>query len=300
MPQPSVVSAKLETQNAPTSKMAEPKTALAKAESTPIATKTQPTTAPIKTLPTDTTSKMEPTSVQMDTTPTKASTQIEPEATTAKITPVTEEKLPQAASSAESAMAPEQKTDEPPKVEVSTTDVPKTVPEDTQEEAVKMEHSVAEVHITEESKPDLPKVKAEADVAVTSAVPVTAEEPTTHLAAEEALADGDVPGTETKPELPAPEAVIKEAQPDDHIELTEATKSLQQEKVQPKTQETQLVLEIEPVTEADSKEVADKQVKKIIDVTAPPETQTESTENIIKVRMNHLYKIYIYIYKWSI
>ncbi|KAG7217454.1 hypothetical protein INR49_021622 [Caranx melampygus] len=285
MPQPSAVSAKLETQVKPTSKMAEAKTAPAKAEPTPVATKTPPTTAPIKILPTDTTPKIGPTSVKMETTPTTASTQFEPEATTGKITLVTEEKQPQAASTAESViptMAPEQKTEELPKVEVSTTDVPITLPVDTQEEAAKMEHSVAEVHIAEESKPDLPKVKAETDVAVTSSVPVTdtAVEPPTHIADEEALA-GDVPRTETKPEVCAPEAIINEAQPDDHIEMTEATKSLQQEQVQPKTQETQLVLEIEPMIEAGSKEVADKPVKKTIDVTAPPETQTVSTENII-------------------
>ena len=101
---------------------------------------------------------------------------------------------------------------------------------------------------------------------------------------------GVFPLPETKPELSAPEKTIKGVQPDDYIKLTEPTNSLQQVEEQPKSQKPQLVLEVEPVTAADSKEMADTLVEKIIDIPSTPGTQPVSTKNIIvKVRMCPLY-----------
>lgn len=290
LPQPSPVSAKPETQATPATKKAEP---------TPAATKSQPTPAPIKAVPTVPTpkEKMEPTSVKMETTATAASAQIELETTliptTSKVSPVAAEKQPLAASTAEpiiQTVAPVQQTVVTPKVEVPNTDVPKTVPVENKEEAVKMELSVTEFPKAEESKPNLSKVKVEDGVTAASFFPLTEATvvPTSPIAAEVAIARV-VPGIETKPELSAPERVIKEVQPGDHNELTEPTKSLQQVEVQPKSQEPQQVLEEESVRAVDSKEMADKLIEKTIDITSTSETQPVSTKNIImKVRMSPL------------
>lgn len=294
MPQPSPISAKPEIQATPATKEAEPKIAPTKAEPTPAATKSQPTPAPIKAVPTVPSPKMEPASVKVETTPTAAATQIETTLipTTAQVSPVTEEKQPQAAPSAEPTiptMAPVKETVVPSKVKVPNTDVTKTVTMETKEEAVKKELNITKFPTAEESKPDLPKVKFEAGVAAASSFPVTEATvvPTSTIPTEIALG-GDVSGTETKPGLSATKRTVKEVEPDDHIKLTEPTKSSQQVEVQPKTQETPLPLKIESVIEEDSKEVADNLVEKITDVTSTPETQPVSTKSIIiKVRMGH-------------
>lgn len=293
MPQPSPVSAKPETQATPVTKNAEPKTAPTKAEPTPVATKSQPTPAPIDAVPTVPTpkAKMEPTSVKKETTAVSAQIKLEttPIPTTAKVSPVTAEKLPLAASTKEPimpTMAPVQQTVVTPKVEVLYTDVSKTVTVGDKEDVVKMELSVTEFSQTKESKPDLSKVKVEPGVDAALCIPVTEATPITPspIPAEVAMA-AVFPRTETKPELSAPERIIKEIQPDDQIKGTETTKSLQQVEVRPMSQEQQLELVVEPIIVADNKEVADKLVEKIIDATSTPETQPVSTENIIiKVR----------------
>lgn len=270
------VSAKPETLTTPATKKAEPKTSPTKAEPTPAATKPQPTPAPIKAVPTVPTpkAKMEPTAV---------SAQIEIETTriptTAKVSSVTAVKQPLAESTAEPilpTMATVQQKAVTPKVDMPNIDVPKTETVETREEAVKVEPG-----------PELPKVKADAGVAAASSFPVTEPTvvPTSPLAAEVAV-DGVVPGTETKPELSAaPEMIIMKVQPDDHIKPTEPTKV----EVQPKSQEPQLVLGVEPVIAADSKEIADKLVEKITDITSTPEIQPVSTKSIIiKVRIGPL------------
>ncbi|XP_035520783.1 protein piccolo-like [Morone saxatilis] len=287
IPQPSPVSAKPETQSNQATQKAEPKTAPTKAELIPMATESQPSPVPIKAVPTAK-AKMEPTSVKMGTTATAASAQIELETTltptTAKVSPVTAEKQPLEASTATSvipAMAPVKHTEVTQKVEVPKADIPKTLKVGGKEEAVELEYSVSEFPKTEESKPDLSTVKVEAGV-IASAFPVTKSTVslTSPIAAEVAMAKV-VPETETQPECPVYEEIIKEVQSDDHIKLTEPTQSLQQVKVQPKSQEPPLVMEVEPVVAADSKEVADEQVKKIMDVTSTTVTQLVSTENII-------------------
>lgn len=297
MPQPSPVSAKPENQATPAVKKAEPQTAPTKAEPTPVAPKSQPTHAPTKevtTVPTPE-AKMEPTSVKMETPATAASTQNKLETTLTptapKVLPITGENQTLAASTTEPiipTIAPVQQTVVTPNVEVPNTDVPKTLTVESKEKAVKVELSVTEFAQAEESKPDPPKVKVETDVAAASSVPVTEATValTSPIGAEVAM-DGGVPGTETKPEFSA----SAEMQPDDQIKLTEPIKSLQHVELEPKSQEPQLVLETEPLTEADSKEVADKLVEKCIDVTSTPEPQPISTKNItIKVRKAPLHK----------
>lgn len=286
MPQLSPVSTKPETQATPATKKAEHQTAPSKAEPTPVATKSQPTPDPIKAVPTVPTpkAKMEPTSIKMEITARAASAQIKADTTlipTARVSPIAAEKQPLAASIAES-IIPTMAPVATPKVEVPNADVPKTITVGNKEEAVKKDLSE-----TEFSKPDYSKIKDEAGVAAALSFPVNEVTlvPTSPIAAEVVMA-GVVPETETKPELSAPEIIVKEEQPYDHIKLTDTAKSLQQVVVQPKSQERQLVLEVEPIIAADRKEEPDKLVEKIFDVTSTPDTQPVSTKNIIiKVRM---------------
>lgn len=288
MPQPSPTSAKPETKTTLVTKKAESKTAPTKAEpnttpamaeATPVVPKSQPTPTPIEAAPTVSTlnAKMEPTSFKMETTVTAASAQIETETTikptTLKVSPVTAEKQPLAASTGESSiptMDPMQQTVVTEKVEVPNTDVPNTVTVGEKEEVAKMELSVTELPKTEDTKPDFSKVEADAASSEATVVPGPPKG---------AMA-GVIPGTETQPELSAPNRIIKEVQPDEN-KLTEPTKSLQKIEVQPKSQEPQLVLEVEPVIAADSKELADKLPEKTVDITSTLETQPVSTENII-------------------
>ncbi|XP_041650627.1 protein piccolo-like [Cheilinus undulatus] len=119
--------------------------------------------------------------------------------------------------------------------------------------------------IPKESKP----VQAEGDVAKVLPIPVTAATtaPTPPIAAEVATA-GAAPGIETKPELSAPERIIKDVLQDDHIKQPQPTKTLQQVEVQPKPEKLEQEYKLEPV----SKEVADKPVENIPDVTSVPES----------------------------
>nr|XP_008285673.1 PREDICTED: protein piccolo-like [Stegastes partitus] len=290
MPQPSPVPAKPETQAAPATPKAEPKTAPTKAEEKPGATKPQPVPAPIEAVPTVPTpkAKTEPTSVKMEAVATAASTQIEPETTPApkiaKVSPVTAEKQPLATPTAEPftpPMAPVQQPEVTPKVEVPNTDIPKTVTVEKKEEAVEMDISVAELPKAQESKHDLPEVKVDASAVMASATPMTAATtvPTETTAAE--AVSGVVPETETKAQVSVPERIIKEVQPDDDIKLTKPAESLQQVEVQPTTQEQQLTLEVKPVREPESKEIADKLEEKITDITSAPESKPVPTKSII-------------------
>lgn len=280
MAQPSPASAKLETQAAPATKKAEP---------TPAAMKSQPTPAPIRaaeTVPT-TKEKMEPTNATATSAQIELETAIIP--TAEKVSPVTTETQPSKASASEPiipTMTPMQQAVVTQKVEVPNTDVTKTVTVGDKEEAVKKELSVMDFPKTEESQVDLSTVKAEAGVDTASASPVTEAIPTSPFTAKVAVS----PVTETQTELAAPEVINKKEQLDDHVKLTEPIKSLQQVEVQPKSQEPQLALELEPVIKT-SEVVADKLVEKVIDITATSETQPVSTENvIIKVRMCSLDK----------
>lgn len=302
MSQPSPVSAKPEAHATLAIKKAEPQTTPTKAEPTSEATKSQPAPAAIKAIPTVLTPKAntEPTSVTTETMATAACAQIELKTTviptTARDSPVTTEKQLLAASTAEpniTTMAPLQETAVIPNVEVPNTDLPKTVTVRDKEEEVKMELSVTGRPKIEESKPSF---KVEAGITVASSSPVTETTfvPTFPVAAEVAMA-GVVQSTDKQPELSTPERIIKEVQPDDHIKLTEPTKSLQQVEVQPKSQEPQL--DAKPVTVADSKDMASKMVEEIIDITSSPETQPVSTKNIIiKVRMGPLKYIQYIVY----
>lgn len=276
MPQPLPVSAKPETQATLTTKKAEPQATPTKTEPTPVPTKSQPSPAAIKKVPTVPTpkEKMDPTSVKMDTMAKAATAQIEP--TTEKVSPVAAEKQP-LASTAEPPippLAPVQEIVVTPKVEVPNTDIPKTVT--VGDGLAKMEDSTKESYKTEESKPDISKIKAEAGVAVASSFPATEATvvPTFAIAAEDAVS-GIIPATETQPESFAPERIVKEVHPDDHIKLTVEVKSKSQE---------QLPVEAEPAIAADLKEVVDKLAEEKIAITSTQETQPVSTNMIIKVR----------------
>ena len=268
--------------------------AIKKAEPTPAATESQAKPAPIKAVPVPS-PKMDPTSVKMETTPTAALTQIEHKTTVipaaAKGSPVTEEKQPPVLFNAEPTMASLIKTDVPEKAEVSNADIPKTLSMETKEKEVKMEFSGMELPISEKSEPDIPKVKVDAGIATASLPPVTEATlvSTSPLAAEDALPG--VPVTEVKSTpVSAPETIIKEEKPDDEVKQTEPTKSVQQIEVEPDTaQETQLVSEAEPVTEADIKKMADTLAEKIV-VTSTPETPVSTKTILIKVSIGHLSK----------
>ncbi|XP_051808748.1 mucin-5AC-like [Acanthochromis polyacanthus] len=290
MPQPSPVPAKAETQATAAAKKAEPKTALTKAEEKPGATKPQPVPTPIEAVPTvpTTKAKAEPTSVKMEAVATAASVQIELETTKtpkiAKISPVIAEKQPLVASTAEPympPMAPVQQPEATPKVEVPNTDIPKTVTVESEKETMKMDIGVAEPPKAQESKPDLPEVKVEASVFTTSATPMTTATavPTETIQAE--AASVVVSETETKAQVSVSERSIKEVQLDDDIKLTKPAKSLQQIEVHPTTQEQQLTLEVQPVKEAESKEIADKLDERITDITSAPESQPVLTKSIM-------------------
>lgn len=202
----------------------------------------------------------------------------------------------------------------PGPVKVETVPTPKMEPTSVKMETMptgdfnQIQHGTTIIHTTEkispatkvpvsthqkikESETDLPKIKIEAGIAAASSPPVAEAtvESTSPIAAEDNLAVV-VPGTETKPTATsAPERVIREEQSHENIKLIEPTKSLYQIEVEPKTQETQLVLEAEPVIEAYSKKVDNKLVEIIIDDT--PETQPVSTKSIIiKVRIGPLYE----------
>lgn len=279
MPQPLPVSAKPETQATLTTKKAEPQATPTKAEPTPVATKSQPSPAAIKKVPTVPTpkEKTDPTSVKMDTTAKAATAQIKP--TTEMVSPVAAEKQP-LASTAEPPippLAPVQEVVVTPKVEVPNTDIPKTVTVGDKEGLAKMEDSTKESYKTEESKPDISKIKAEAGVAVASSFPATEATvvPTSAIAAEDAMS-GIIPATETQPESSAPERIVKEVHLDDHIKLTVEVKSKSQE---------QLPVETEPAIAADRKEVVDKLAEEKIAITSTQETQPVSSNMIIKVNM---------------
>ncbi|KAK1888296.1 Protein piccolo [Dissostichus eleginoides] len=252
------------------------------------ATKPEPTTPPIKAVPIVSTKKaqMEPTSVKLETMAKAASAEIKTEIaripTIATVSPVTADKQPLAASTAEAiipTMASVQKTTEKGKVVVPTTNVPKTVTVENKEEAVKVEFIETKDSKAKDSKPDIPKAKAVAGEAEASSFPVieATAVSTSSISAEVAMAKV-VPETEKIAELSAHGKIIKEVQADDHIQLTDLPTSLQQVEVQPKSQERQLVLEEQPT---DSKEIADKLVDNIIDITSTPETQQISTETVV-------------------
>lgn len=263
MAQPSPVSAKPETTAA--AKKAEPQSIPKKTEPTPAATKSQPAPAAIKEAPSVQTPKanMEATPVPTETTSAAACAQIKVQTTvmpkTANDSLVATDHQPLAASTTEpsiTTMPPLQETIVTTNAEVPSRDVAMPVTAIDKEEAVKMEPSVTEHPKTEESKP--------------TAVP------TPPVASE-------VAGTQ--PELSAPESTIMEVQPDDHIKLTESTKSVQQDEAQPKSQKPRQ--EKEPVIATDKKHTAKEMVKEIIDVTSSSETQPVSGQNIIiTVRMN--------------
>ncbi|KAF3854740.1 hypothetical protein F7725_022795 [Dissostichus mawsoni] len=252
------------------------------------ATKPEPTTPPIKAVPIVSTKKaqMEPTSVKLETMAKAASAEIKTEIaripTIATVSPVTADKQPLAASTAEAiipTMASVQKTTEKVTVVVPTTNVPKTVTVENKEEAVKVEFIETKDSKAKDSKPDIPKAKAVAGEAEASSFPVieATAVSTSSISAEVAMAEV-VPEMEKVAELSAHGKIIKEVQADDHIELTDLPTSLQQVEVQPKSQERQLVLEEKPT---DSKEIADKLVDNIIDIPSTPETQQISTETVV-------------------
>ncbi|XP_060891176.1 protein piccolo-like [Labrus mixtus] len=285
MSQPLPVSAKPETSAPPAT--AKPQTPPTKAEPKPSSAKSQPTTDPIKAIPTvpGPKAKMEPTSVVLETTPTAASTQIEVKTavipTTAKASPLISEKLPLATSKTEviESQALMKQTVETPIGEVPNTEVPKTETV-VNKEAVKLVSRVTEIPKAEESKPDLSTIKAEVHEAEPLSIPVTAATSVLTPTISEEVAT-TVPGIETKPELSAPERIIKEVPQDDHIKQIEPTKSLQQDEVQPISEEAQRVSEVEP----GSKKVAEKPVGNIADVTITPEKHPAPVQllsNIIK------------------
>ncbi|TNN86244.1 Protein piccolo [Liparis tanakae] len=137
---------------------------------TPVSAKpgTLATKKAVTTLPTQK-PKMETSSIKMEIMATEPSAEIKIQPTriptTATISPVKAEKLPLAASTAEfmtPTVATVQQTSGAPTVEVPNTGVPKTVTEQIREESVKVELSEPQYSKVEESKPDLPKVKAQA------------------------------------------------------------------------------------------------------------------------------------------
>ncbi len=252
MPQPSPPSAKPETQATLATKKAEP---------TPVATKSQPTPAPVEAEQTVLApkAKMEPTNKKIETMVTQIECQTTVIPTTAKVSPVTAEKQPLAASTTEPsmlAMALVQQTVVIQEVEDQNTDVSKIVTAGDKEEAAKMEFSVTEYPKTEESKPDISKVKVEAGVDVALPLTETTVILSSPFAAEMTSAEV-APGTETQKELAAPEMIMKKAQPDDHARLAEPTKSLQQVEAQPESLEPQWAVKVEPVVEGGGV-VADK------------------------------------------
>lgn len=276
MAQPLPVSTKPETSAA--AKKAEPQSIPKKEEPTPAATKYQPAAATIEEAPSVQTPKanMEATPVPKETTSTAPSAQIKVKTSvmpkTANVSLVATENQPLAAHTTEprtTTMPPLQETEVTTNVEVSSRDVAMPLTAIDKEEAVKMEPSVTEHPKTEESKP--------------TAVPTPP-------------VSSEVAGTQ--PELSAPESTIMEVQPDDHIILTESTKSLQHVEAQPKSQEPQQ--EKEPVIATDNKHTAKEMVKEIIDVTSSLETQPVFGQNIIiTVRMT-LLKLKIVCVFWGV
>lgn len=257
MGQPLPVSAKPETTVA--EKKAEPQSIPKKTEPTSAATKPQSAPAAIKEAPSVQTSKanMEATFAPTETTSTAACAQIKVKTTvmpkTTNDSLVETENQPLAASTTElsaTTMPPLQETG-------ATTEVPSrdvAMPVTAIDKEAKMER-VTEHPKTEESKP--------------TAVPIP-------------LVASEVAGTQ--PELSAPESTIMEVQLDDHIILTESTKSLQQIEAQPKSQEPQQ--EKEPLIATDKKHMTKEMAEQIIDVTSSSETQAVSGQNIIiTVRM---------------
>lgn len=273
--QPTAVSAKPETHSTLALKEAVPKITPAKAE--PVTTKSQHTPATIKAMSTTANANKEPTSEELETT-------VKP--TTAKDLPVPAQSQPSVTSTAEPNITTipllhDKKASS--NVEVPNIDVPKTVTVRDKEEALKMELSSTDHPKMEESKPNLSKVKVEADKAVSSYSPVTKATVVSgsHIAAEIAMT-GVVQSTDKQRELSSSERIIKQTA--DHIKLTEPTTSLQQVEVQTKSQEPQL--ETKPHLAADSKNVAGNLVEDNIDVTSSVETQLLTTKTIIiKVRI---------------
>lgn len=271
MPQPSPVPAKAEIQATPATKKAEPKTPTTKAEPTPEATKSQPTPSPMEAAPTVPApqAKAESTPIKTDvvsttTAPPQIKKEKTPLPTTAEVTSETVEKKPLPTSTIKSvtaAVAPVQQADVTPKVEVPNADVPKTI-------AVEKQGVEIYDDVTQERTTDFPKIKIEAGVATASSIPMT------DTIAAHAAVPGVVPETEIKPEVSAPEMIIKEAKP---------MKSLQQVEVPPKSAE-QPISEVKPVTAADSR---DLDFKKTTEVTSAPELQPVST--IVQVRITNVY-----------
>lgn len=283
MSQPTPVPALPEIKDTPTTSMAEPKTTLTEVETTA----TKPQTAPTATEEVPTT-KAKVESVMTETMVTKPSTQSElettPTFTTAEVSPTTEENQPLAAEPFIPSAMEKQLADETTEVKESDIKSSETASMEKKEQEI-MNVSEEELTKVEESKPALPSTESEALVSAVSSsqmneaenVPIstiTAEVKVTRIVAE----------TETKPEPSFPGGIITEIQPDEHIKLTEPKESLQQVELQPKSEEQQLVVK-ETVMEADVKEVIDKTVENITDVTSTPESTPVSTETqIIEVR----------------
>lgn len=265
MPQPSPAPAKSENQATPATKKAEPKTASTKAEPMPGPAKSQPPSVPIEAVPTVSTVKadVESTSVKTITMATAAPTQTAIETT---LLPTTEELSKQP-------LTVEAVT---PKVDAPDIIVTKKVPMENKEEVPRTDIK------SEESKPDLSKAKVEASVAKPSSFPVpdASVVPAPPVAAEAAVAEV-VPETQTKPDLSVPERIIKMVDTDDCTNLTESSKSLQKVRVQPESQEGEVVIA------TDSKETVVKSTDKITISTL--ESQPVSTS--IKGKVRH-YAVY--------
>lgn len=293
---PSLISANPEAHASFAIQKAEPKSNNTEAESTPVATKSQPTPATINTVPTVSSLKAnkKPTPIMMETKPTAACAQIELETTviptTTKDLPVIEEKQPSTASRAEpnkTDMSPFQETTVTSNVVVPNTSASKVVTVTGKEEAVKIELSVTEHPRTEETKPNLSKVKVEAHIAVASTSP---ESETTVVTTSPVFVEGamsaTVQSTDMQPKLPAPES--KQSH---HIRLTEPIKEVE---VQPKSHKHHL--EAKPDTAADSKDMATKVVEEIIDtveIASAPETQVSTKSIIIKVRFFFILVLFV-------
>lgn len=134
---------------------------------------------------------------------------------------------------------------------------------------------------TEDSVPNLSKVKAETHITSSSHPPVTdTTAVSTSPVAGDIATDGVGQSKEKRPEMSTDERGIQKPQPDDDLRLTEPTKSLQQCEMQPESQEPHLDADKAPV----SKDLPSNQVEEVTDITSSVETQLASTKNIINVR----------------
>lgn len=105
-----------------------------------------------------------------------------------------------------------------------------------------------------------------------------------------------VPEKKAKPELPVSGNIITEVQTNDYINLMDTTSSLQ-EKLQPYLQEQEKAVESGKTKAADSKELDDKMIEKITDISTQV-SQPLLTARLVRKVIKYIYlKYFCYLYQ---